>query len=238
MTCNPADPHLPVPGVPQNIHFQDIDQRAASDKRPRKAFSASLIGYYWGMKKLLAFMVVLMLVCMPLAAQNTPPTITLEGAFLEMAFNGNLKAVQEFVSKGTPVDSTIDDKSTALMWASFNGHTPVVAYLLEQGAAIDLQDNNGRTALLYASSGPYQETVGLLLRKGAEVNIQGKTEGFTALMMAASEGHIEVVRVLLLNGASVDTVDRDGDTAIKFAREKGHPEVLKLLQGQALKDTP
>jgi ankyrin repeat protein len=190
------------------------------------------------MKKLLAFITLLWAFSTPLAAQNTPPNITLETAFLEMAYNGNLAAVQEFVSKGTPVDSTIDDKSTALMWASFNGHTPVVAYLLEQGAVVDAKDINGRTALLYASSGPYPETVGLLLRKGAEVNVQGKTEGFTALMMAASEGHIEVARVLLLNGASVGIIDRDGDTASKFAREKGHPAMLKLLEGQPAKDTP
>ena len=190
------------------------------------------------MKKLLAFTALLWAVSMSIAAQNAPPNITLEAAFLEMAYNGNLEAVEEFVSKGTPVDSTIGDKSTALMWASFNGHTPVVAYLLEQGASVDAKDINGRTALLYASSGPYPETVGLLLRKGAEINIQGKTEGFTALMMAASEGHIEVVRVLLLNGASVGIVDRDGDTASKFAQEKGHPAVLKLLEEQSAKNTP
>jgi ankyrin repeat protein len=190
------------------------------------------------MKKLLAFTALLWVISMPLAAQNTPPNITLEAAFLEMAFNGNLRAVQEFVSKGTPVDSTNDDKSTALMWASFNGHTPVVAYLIEQGATVDAKDTSGRTALLYASSGSYPETVGLLLRKGAEVNIQGKAEGFTALMMAASEGHVEVVHVLLLNGASVGIVDRDGDTAGKFAREKGHNAVLKLLEEQPANNTP
>ena len=172
------------------------------------------------MKKLLALITLLWVFSMPLAAQNTPPNITLESAFIEMAFNGNLGAIKEFVSKGTPVDSTIDDKSTALMWAAFNGHTPVVAYLLDNGATVDAKDVNGRTALLYASSGPYAETVGLLLRKGADVNTQGKTEGFTALMMAASEGQIEVARVLLLNGATVDVIDRDGDTAKKFAKEK------------------
>jgi ankyrin repeat protein len=191
--------------------------------------------YYSDMKNLLAFIILLLAVNMPLAAQNAPPNITLEAVFLEMAYNGNLGAVQEFVSKGTPVDSTTDDKSTALMWASFNGHTPVVAYLLEQGANVDAKDINGRTALLYASSGPYPETVGLLLRNGAEVNIQGTSEGFTALMMAASEGHIKVVSVLLLNGASVGITDRDGDTASKFAREKGHPDVLKLLEEQLAK---
>jgi len=149
------------------------------------------------MKILLPLLTVLLTLSTPLAAQNTPPTITLETAFVEMAFNGNLRAVQEFVTKGTPVDSTVNDKSTALMWASFNGHTPVAAYLLEQGATVDAKDANGRTALLYASSGPYPATVGLLLRNDADVNVQGKIEGFTALMMAASEGHLEVARVLL-----------------------------------------
>ena len=165
----------------------------------------------------------------PLAAQAPPPDITLEVVFNEMAFNGNLEAVQKLVTAGTPVNGTTDDKSTALMWAAFNGHTPVVAYLLEAGATVDAKDTNGRTALLYASSGPYAETVGLLLRKGAEINVQGATEGFTPLMMAAAEGQTEVVRVLLLNGAVVDVLDRDGDTATKFATENGHSEVLKLL---------
>lgn len=182
------------------------------------------------MKKLLVILTIVWLFSTPLAAQNARPNITLESAFIEMAFNGNLRAIEEFVSKGTPVDSTIDDKSTALMWAAFNGHTPVAAYLLEHGATVDAKDANGRTALLYASSGPYAETVGLLLRKGADVNTQGKSEGFTALMMAASEGHLDVARVLLLNGADVDVVDRDGDTAKKFAKEKNHPEMLKLLE--------
>jgi ankyrin repeat protein len=190
------------------------------------------------MKNLLVLTTLLWAVSSPLAAQNAPPQITLEMAFLEMAYNGNLAAVEEFVSKGTPVDSVIDDKSTALMWSSYNGHTPVAKYLLEHGATVDMKDNNGRTALLYASSGPYPETVGLLLRNGAEVNVQGKAEGFTPLMMAASEGNADVVRVLLLNGAKVGMMDRDGDTAGSFAREKGHTAVLKLLEGQPEDNTP
>lgn len=185
-----------------------------------------------GMRKTLLLLAVLCAFSTQLAAQNARPTITLETAFIEMAYNGNLAAVQEFVSKGTPVDSTVDDKSTALMWAAFNGHTEVAAYLIDHGATVDAKDLNGRTALLYAASGPYADTVGLLVRSGADVNTQGKTEGFTALMMAASEGHVDVARVLLLNGAAVDTKDRDGDTAKKFAREKGHAAMLELLEGQ------
>ena len=184
------------------------------------------------MKIKILLLAMLWVLSAPVAAQGAPPNITLEAAFLEMAYNGNLAAVQEFVSKGTPVDSTIDDNSTALMWASFNGHTAVAAYLLEQGANVDVKDANGRTALMYASSGPYPATVGLLLRNGADANVQGTAEGFTALMMAASEGQLDVARVLLLNGAKVDPIDKDGDTAKKFARDNGHTEMLKLLEGQ------
>ena len=188
--------------------------------------------YDGAMKNLLVLTTLLCAVSSPLAAQNAPPQNTLEMAFLEMAYNGDLAAVQEFVSKGTPVDSVVENKSTALMWSSYNGHTAVAEYLLEHGATIDLKDDNGRTALLYASSGPYPETVGLLLRNGAEVNVQGQAEGFTPLMMASSEGHTDVVRVLLLNGAKVEMADKDGDTAGSFAREKGHAAVLELLEAQ------
>jgi len=195
------------------------------------------ICYYGLMKNLLPLFALLWAFSTPLAAQNTPPNITLEIAFNEMAFNGNLEAVKKFVSAGTPVDGRTEDQSTALMWAAFNGHTSVAAFLLDEGADVNLKDANGRTALLYSASGPYAETVGLLLRKGADVNVQGKTEGFTALMMAAAEGHVDVVRVLLLNGASVNTIDRDGDTATRFARENGHTQVLELLENPPLKDT-
>jgi len=188
------------------------------------------------MKNLLMLIALFWVFSLPVAAQTPPADITLEVIFNEMAFNGNLDAVQKLVAAGTPVNGTGDDNSTALMWAAFNGHTAVAAYLLENGAEVDAKDINGRTALLYASSGPYPETVGLLLRKGAEVNVQGKTEGFTALMMAAAEGQVEVVRVLLLNGATVDILDRDGDTATKFARDKGHTAVLKLLENPPVRD--
>jgi ankyrin repeat protein len=166
----------------------------------------------------------------PIAAQGQSPQAMAEQALLQAAFDGNLAAVQELVSKGISPNTTDAEQHTPLMWAAFNGHTPVVTYLLEKGAKLEARDENGRGALMYASSGPNAEIVELLLNKGADVNVQGTLEGFTALMTAAAEGQVEVVRLLLRHGADAALKDKDGDTAESFARQNGHTAVVDLLK--------
>jgi len=190
------------------------------------------------MKNLLSFVALFWAFSSPLAAQDGPSYVSPEGVLIELAFQGDLAAVQKLVDAGVSVNAVNPDGSTPLMWAAYNGHTDIAAYLLEHGVNVDAKDGNGRTALLYASSGPFPETVELLLNKGAEVNLQGTAEGFTALMMAAAEGHVEVVRLLLAHGARADILDRDGDTAEKFARERDQTEVLKLIAKSPPGDDP
>ena len=145
-----------------------------------------------------------------------------------------------FKNKLFSLDASLIDVSMKVFpWANFNRkNSAFKLHLLERGATVDAKDKNGRTALLYASSGSSAKTVGLLLRNGSDVNVQATAEGFTALMMAASEGQLEVARVLLLNGASVDTMDKDGDTAKTFARGKGHAAMIELLESQPVKGSP
>lgn len=181
------------------------------------------------MKNPMLFVILFWILCAPLAAQERAAPVSPEAVLIELAYNGNLAAVQKLVEAGVSVEALNPDRSTPLMWSAYNGHTDIAAYLLEHGASIDAKDGNGRTALIYASSGPFPETVELLLNHGAEVNLQGTAEGFTALMMAAAEGRTEVVRLLLAHGARTDILDRDGDTAEKFARERGQAQVLELL---------
>ena len=182
------------------------------------------------MRGLLISAVLLALLSAPIVAEDQSPQAMAEQALLQAAFNGNLEAVQELVSKGISPNATDSEQHTPLMWAAFNGHTPVIRYLLEKGANIEAKDESGRSALMYASSGPYAETVEFLLDHGAEVNVQGTLEGFTALMTAAAEGQLEVVRLLLGHGADLALKDKDGDTAESFARQKGHTAVVELLK--------
>lgn len=124
--------------------------------------------YDGNMKNLLSFIVLFWAFTSPLAAQDGPSYIDPEAVLIELAFKGELAAVQKLVEAGVSVDAVNPDGSTPLMWAAYNGHTAIAAYLLERGVAVDAKDGNGRSALLYASSGPFPETVELLLNKGAE----------------------------------------------------------------------
>ena len=182
------------------------------------------------MKSRITLLVLLWIVCFPLAAQTPVQVTPEEQALMESAFLGKLDEVERLLSEGTEVDAIDPEHRTPMMFAAFNGHTQVVGFLLEKGAQVDPKDINGRTALMYAASGPYGDTVKLLLSEGAEVNVQGTLEGFTALMTAAAEGQVEVVRHLLEHGADRSLEDTDGDTALTFARQKGHTEVVALLE--------
>ncbi len=182
------------------------------------------------MKVLITSLVLLLSVCVPLAAQTPLKLTPDEEALMDSALQGKLDEVERLVSKGTAVDAIDPDNRTPMIFAAFNGHTPVVSFLLENGAEVDAKDISGRTALMYAASGPFGETVELLLTNGADVNVQGTLEGFTALMTAAAEGQADVVRRLLGHGADRSLVDKDGDTALSFARQNGHTEVFRLLE--------
>ncbi len=118
------------------------------------------------MKSLTAFLALLAIAWIPLAAQTPLQLTAAEGALLDAALLGKLGEVERLLSEGTAVDTVDSEKHTPLMFAAFNGHTAVVAYLREHGAETNAKDINGRTPLMYASSGPFAETVKLLLRSG------------------------------------------------------------------------
>lgn len=148
---------------------------------------------------------------------------------IDLAFEGNLKAVKEVVDAGADVNGIDEEGRTALMLSAFNGFSEIVLLLLDEGASIDWRDGMGRTALLYAATGPFPETVKILLDKGAEPNVVDSDEHFSPLMHAAAEGNLEVVKILLKAGADPALKDVDGDNAATFARQAGHIAVADLL---------
>ncbi|MCD6200619.1 MAG: ankyrin repeat domain-containing protein [Bacteroidales bacterium] len=166
--------------------------------------------------------------------KNTPATVLENNAdigaiFLDASMNGDLNKVKQIVRGGLDVNTSGDQRRTALMLASYNGHTDIVTYLLKKGAQVNALDDMGRSALIYAASGPFPQTVKVLLDHKADPDIIAKGDGWTALMYAAAEGQLAVVKILLDHGANPSVREKDGDDAESFARKNGHTDVAEYL---------
>ena len=88
--------------------------------------------------------------------KNTPATVLENNAdigaiFLDASMNGDLNKVKQIVRGGLDVNTSGDQRRTALMLASYNGHTDIVTYLLKKGAQVNALDDMGRSALIYAA---------------------------------------------------------------------------------------
>jgi ankyrin repeat/SOCS box protein 13 len=90
------------------------------------------------------------------------------GALLaRAALEGHLSCVEFLLSKGVPVDSTLDGGGTALFWAAYRSHTEVARVLLEHGADPN-SSNRGTKILEIAGSMEGEEQP----RKSREATVQ------------------------------------------------------------------
>ena len=68
----------------------------------------------------------------------------------------------ELLCAGTPVNASLANDRTLLMWAAAHGGESSVHLLLAQGADRDLQDKRGKTAADMAFEGNHPGVVALL----------------------------------------------------------------------------
>ncbi len=136
--------------------------------------------------------------------QGTAPCIDI----LEASKGGDLKGVQQCITDGVDINSSVKGEYTALQLASKYGHLDVVNLLIKNGAKIDQQ----------------VELDGL-------PQVEGVIDyGDTALMYAISSGHINVVRYLIDNNADVNVKDFKYSTALIYAStDRGNLEIVKIL---------
>lgn len=142
---------------------------------------------------------------------------------VQAAKSGDLKAVNDLLTRG--IDPNVPDNHgcTALFGAVFNGHSGVVEALLAGGAR---PDKSG--ALLQASICGSLEIVQLLLAYQADPNI-ADLYGKTALYSAAQFGFLDIANVLLDKGSNPNKADCNGCTALNQAANYGHAEIVKTL---------
>lgn len=133
----------------------------------------------------------------------------------QAASKGNVEAVQ-LLLEAACINSTSDDKHTALQAATGTRNIDLIKTLIGAGADVNAPagPERGRTALQQAVEHGDIEISRFLSAHDADVNAPaGHSHGITALQGAMMNGHLKIVLMLLQAGAQVN--------ACKHGRENG-----------------
>jgi ankyrin repeat protein len=132
-------------------------------------------------------------------------------------------------SGAEPVDASLVDGSTALLYAAYQGDLELTKTLLNSGADPNINNRYGAFPLSEAAQLNAYEVVASLLEAGADPN-KTNLEGETALMVASRSGAVATVKLLLAKGALIDSQeDWGGQTALMWASAQNQPEILRIL---------
>merc|ERR1719361_1692033 len=118
----------------------------------------------------------------------------------EAAKMGDLKAVQQFLDKGRPLDVQDSKGITPLGYAIGANRIAVVKLLLDNRANPFAVDSSGNSGLHYAAGYGRKELLEYLLKVGANVN-QPNAQGQTPLAVATQNRQADAIAVLKAHGA-------------------------------------
>jgi ankyrin len=147
---------------------------------------------------------------------------------VDAAKSGDKEALRSLVQKGTNVNVTEADGTTALHWASYRDDLEAADLLLRAGAKVNAANDLGVTPLWTACENGSESMVRRLLAAGANPNAK-LLLGETPLMMASRTGNPLVVEQLLAKGADVNAKAARSQTALMLAVAQKHPDVVKVL---------
>merc|ERR1719479_133122 len=119
----------------------------------------------------------------------------------EAAKNGDLKAVQQFLEKGRPLDVQDSKGITPLGYAIGANRIAVVKLLLDNRANPFAVDAAGNSGLHYAAGYGRKELVEYLLKTGVAVN-QANAQGQTPLTVARQNKQEAAIQILQKQGAA------------------------------------
>lgn len=157
----------------------------------------------------------------PGAAADLPLAVAAE--------RGDLTSLRALLAKGTDINATRVDGSTALHAAVHADRLDVTEALLRAGARAAATNRYGVTPLSLAALNGNAEIIRRLLDAGVDPNSVDPA-GETALMTAARTGVPAALRVLLDRGAHVDARDPTfQQTALMLAVREGHAAAVELL---------
>ncbi len=176
------------------------------------------------MRKFVAAIVALAAGASMMMAAETAMTL------LDSAESGDHSAAIRLVTaKGTNVNATGADGTTAIMYAAANGDLELVRALIKAGANVKLKNQFGTSALTEAAIIGSAPIVDALLKAGADANFKNPN-GETPLMAAARSGHVDAAKALLAAGADINAKENwGGQSAVMWAAAQGQAEMVKFL---------
>ena len=161
----------------------------------------------------------------------------------EAVRRGNLKAVKDFLSKGSDAnerDHYLD--RTILHNAVVAGHKGIVELLIIRGADVNAKAQDGWTPLHTAGSKerglkpPYKATpserkqiVEILIENGADVNAK-LPDGTTAIHIATRAGIKDMVDILIAKGANINEKSGELESPLGVAIMQDQEEIADLLR--------
>lgn len=155
-------------------------------------------------------------------AQDLPPLV-------KAASEGDKKAVETLLKKGSSVNEKSSYNNSALHTAIANDHTEVAKILINKGASLENIGEDQESALFVATTTNNAALMKLILKKQKSLLNTPDNEGTTPLMEAAKYGTKETIEVLLKAGAKKDLKNKQGQTALDIAQENKNEDAIKLL---------
>jgi len=134
-----------------------------------------------------------------------------------------------------PFQTLLNDKNSAVYYASLFGLRAVVKNLLDKCGEVDAEGSEYSYALYAASGKGYAKVVQLLLDRGANVNAKSGRHG-AALYAASGKCYTEMVKLLLDRGVDVNAQGGNIGNALPAALWGGYREIVQLLQAAGARD--
>jgi uncharacterized protein len=172
-----------------------------------------------------AIVALLATVPMALAAEiGSAPTL------LSAAESGDTVTALSLLSvKGTNVNATDADGSTAIMYAAANNDLELVRALIKAGANVKLANQFGTSAITEAAIIGSTPVLAALLKAGADPNFR-TTDGETPLMAVARSGKVDAAKILLDAGADINAKEGwGGQSPLMWASAQSQADMVKFL---------
>ena len=156
--------------------------------------------------------------------------IASESNLIDAARDQDWTLVQSLLKvRGTDVNVTEPDGTTALFHAVYRDNVESVKALLDKGANPNMANDYGITPMSLAMENHSLPMVKLLLEEGADANA-ANWSGESLLMTSARTGFTEAMKLLLDHGADVNFQDlRRNQSALMWAISFGYPDAAKFL---------